>query len=147
MKIELHTPVEQDFKTVFTQFNRDLFLKLAPAFPKLTLIRFDGSLPGDVVIVELDFILFRQRWESLITERQETEKAAYFTDLGQKLPWPLRYWQHQHLVSENISGGAIVSDVIQFKTFSKILDWLMYPVFKAQFAQRKPVYKRVFAAI
>ncbi len=146
MKIELHTPVEQDFKAVFNQFNQDLFLKLAPAFPKLNLIRFDGSMPGDMVIVELDFMLFRQRWESVISERQETEQMAYFTDLGQKLPWPLRYWQHQHLVSKNIAGGAIVSDIIQFRTFSTILDWLIYPIFRAQFAQRKPIYTRVFAA-
>ncbi|WP_026462470.1 hypothetical protein [Adhaeribacter aquaticus] len=143
MKISIHTTVGQDFQTVFYNFDRELFLYLAPPYPKLKLLRFDGTEPGDLVAVELDFVLFRQYFASFILDRKESEKAAYFIDLGQNLPWPLRYWQHKHLITEH-NGGAVISDLIEYKTFSKIIDWLIYPFMYVQFARRKAIYKSVF---
>ncbi|MGV3588216.1 MAG: SRPBCC family protein [Adhaeribacter sp.] len=144
MRIAIHTEVKQDYLSVYHNFNQQLFLALAPPFPKFKLLRFDGSQPGDVVAVELNFGLFRQTWTSLITESKITDQEAYFIDQGQQLPWPLKYWQHQHLVKNNPAGGAIISDLIQYRTSFWLFDWLLYPVMWAQFSFRKPIYRRYF---
>jgi ligand-binding SRPBCC domain-containing protein len=144
VRIAIHTQVKRDYLSVYNNFNQNLFLALAPPFPKFKLLRFDGSQPGDKVAVELNFGLFRQTWTSLITESNISEQEAYFTDQGQQLPWPLKFWQHRHLVKKNSGGGAIISDLIQYRTAFWLLDLLLYPLMLAQFSYRKPVYKRYF---
>ncbi|KAA5546554.1 SRPBCC family protein [Adhaeribacter rhizoryzae] len=144
MRIAIHTEVKQDYLSVYHKFNQQLFLALAPPFPEFKLLRFDGSQPGDTVAVELNFGLFRQTWTSLITESKITDHEAYFVDMGQQLPWPLKYWRHQHLVKKNPAGGAIISDLIQYRTVFWLFDWLLYPVMWAQFSFRKPIYRRYF---
>ena len=144
MRIAIHTPVKQNFLAVFKNFDQALFVALAPPFPKTKLLRFDGSQPGDKVAIELNFGLFRQTWASLITESNITGQEAYFVDQGQQLPWPLKFWQHKHLVKRNPAGGAIISDLIQYRTASLLIDLLLYPFMLAQFSYRKPIYKRYF---
>ncbi|PRY14946.1 hypothetical protein CLV24_103185 [Pontibacter ummariensis] len=143
MRLHLQTEVKQGFLSVFHAFDEQLFKALAPPYPRLKLLRFDGSLPGDWVEVELQIGVKSFRWTSLITEREITNTAAYFVDEGQELPPPLRYWHHKHLVTQR-GSGAIIHDIITYRTSSKALDLLLYPLMFAQFSMRKPVYKRVF---
>jgi ligand-binding SRPBCC domain-containing protein len=144
MRLHLQTAVQQDFKTVFEGFNEKLFLKLAPPFPKVKLIRFDGSKPGDMVAIEIRASVKTFIWTSLIIEENVAARAAYFIDEGQVLPPPLKKWRHKHLVTAE-DNGAIIHDIIEYSTGSKILDVLLYPIMWAQFSYRKPVYKKVFA--
>ncbi|GEO05991.1 hypothetical protein AAE02nite_36550 [Adhaeribacter aerolatus] len=144
MKIAIHTPVNQDYLSVFRKFDQKLFLQLAPPFPGFKLLRFDGSQPGDRVAVQLNFWLFRQTWTSVITESKTTAQQAYFIDQGQQLPWPLKFWRHQHLIKSNPAGGAIISDLIQYRTAFRLFDLLIYPFMLAQFSYRKPIYRRYF---
>lgn len=143
MQLHLKTTVQQDYLTVFHAFDEQLFRKLSPPYPRLKLLRFDGSAPGDVVEVELQTGLKAFRWTSLITERKVTDTEAYFIDQGQELPPPLRYWHHRHLVSKN-GNGTIIHDIITYRTGSNLLDLLLYPLMLAQFSMRKPIYRKVF---
>ena len=124
-------------------FNQDLFEKLNPPFPPVRLLRFDGSEKGDVVALELDFLLFKQVWESHIVEHGQTSKEWYFVDEGVKLPFFLRYWQHRHRVVQVGTHARIIDD-ITFKTPFLLMDYLFYPIMGLQFLYRKPVYQRVF---
>ena len=124
-------------------FNQELFEQLNPPFPPVRLLRFDGSQKGDVVALELDFVLFKQVWESHIVDQGQTTKEWYFVDEGVKLPFFLRYWQHRHRVVQTGTHARIVDD-ITFNTPFLLMDYLFYPVMWLQFAYRKPVYKRVF---
>ena len=144
MKIKIDTLVSQPLKVVKEGFTGDLFLQLTPPFPKVKLLKFDGCLTGDIVSMELNFILFRQTWISEIIEDQSTDKSFYFIDQGTKLPFFLRYWQHKHLLSDQ-GGSTLITDDISYKTPFIILDWLMYPLLYWQFKQRSPVYRKVFA--
>ncbi|MEJ8804330.1 SRPBCC family protein [Pontibacter sp. H249] len=146
MQLHLKTAVAQDYLQVFNAFNEQLFRELAPPFPKLKLLRFDGSEPGDVVEVELQTGVKSFRWTSLITDRSITSTEAYFIDQGQELPPPLRLWHHKHLVSKN-GNGAIIHDIITYSTGAKALDLLLYPLMVLQFGMRKPIYKRVFGKV
>lgn len=143
MMLHLKTTVKQDFITVFEAFNEQLFLKLSPPYPRLRLLQFDGSKPGDMVAVELFTGFSRHRWTSLITERKITKTEAFFVDEGQVLPFPLRRWQHKHLITKQ-KHEAVIHDIIEYSTGVLLLDLLLYPLMLAQFSMRKPIYKKVF---
>ncbi|RAU84301.1 SRPBCC family protein [Pontibacter arcticus] len=146
MQLHLKTHVRQNYVTVFEAFDEVLFRKLAPPYPRLNLLRFDGSKPGDVVAIEMLTGLSRHRWTSLITEESITATEAYFIDEGQELPFPLRRWRHKHLVTKE-GSGAIIHDLIEFSTGIKMLDIVLYPLLLAQFSLRKPIYRKVFGKV
>ena len=147
MELILHTQVNGNYRALLDRFNRALFLELAPTFPKLRLLRFDGSQPGDWVEIELVLGPFRQRWTSQITERQLTETEAWFTDEGAILPPPLKTWKHQHLVTKLSETESQITDHITFSTGNQLLDKLVFPILKAKFGARKPVYQRIFGRV
>jgi hypothetical protein len=87
MNLIIETPVKQDYLKVKEGFDEKLFTRLSPPFPPVKLIKFDGSKKGDVVSLELNFLLFKQKWTSLITEDQTNEKEFFFVDEGTELPF------------------------------------------------------------
>ncbi len=126
-------------------FTRALFVALAPPFPKLVLHRFDGSRTGDVVEIELKTGLANLHWTSLITaDGIRPDGTHFFIDEGQTLPLPLRRWRHQHLVEPGPGGGAVVVDDLEYSTGRGWLDVLIWPAMWAQFAWRKPIYRKWF---
>ena len=94
MKIKIRTIVKANFNTVISNFNEQLFVKLSPPFPKVKLNRFDGSKTGDIVELELNFILFKQKWRSRIIESTEEDLKFQFVDVGEQLPFFFKYWKH-----------------------------------------------------
>jgi len=146
MRLHLQTNVAQEFLSVFNAFDEQLFRRLSPPYPRLKLLRFDGSAPGDVVEVELQAGIKSFRWTSRITGRSITATEAYFIDEGQELPPPLRYWHHQHLVRKR-GSGSVIHDIITYRTGVKLLDLLLYPLMLTAFGMRKPVYKKVFGKV
>ncbi len=143
MKLVLTTNVSSVPQKVWQGFDQTLFEKLAPPFPLIKLLRFDGSEKGDLVEVELNFIVFRQLWQSLIVDYGQSKDEIWFIDEGRRLPFFLRYWRHRHRLIRIASGTQIVDD-IEYRTPSVVLDYLMYPLMWLQFAYRKPIYRRVF---
>ena len=143
MRITISTLVNQGYQAVAAGFDQRLFEKLNPPFPPVKLLRFDGSKEGDVVALELNFLLFKQTWESYIIEDGKTEDEWYFVDKGVKLPFFLRFWQHRHRVVQTGTHATIIDD-ITFETPFFLMDYLFYPVMWLQFLYRKPVYKGVF---
>lgn len=133
-----------DFRRVMAAFDEKLFRALAPPFPRLRVVRFDGCRPGDVVQVEMDWGLGRQPWRSLITEAGENAQAAWFVDEGLQVPWPFRQWRHRHLIAA-APGGTTITEDLTFATPSRLLDWLVRPAVWALLAYRRPVYQRWFS--
>ncbi len=144
MKICITTIVAQNYKIVFEGFTGELFLALAPPFPPVNLLRFDGCKKGDIVELELNMILFKQRWDALIIESGERDNEVFFTDIGTKLPFFLKTWKHFHRIVQNADQTTSIVDDFEYTTPFLVLDYLMYPVLYAQFAWRKPIYRRLF---
>ena len=147
MRLTFRTRVAQSPGQVWAGFDQTLFEALAPPFPPVRLIRFDGSRKGDLVELELNFLLFRQRWQSEIVEDAAEGGGFRFVDVGRKLPFFLKSWRHHHGIEPDPAGsGSIIVDDIRFDT---PLGWLgnvlFYPSLWAQFAYRGPVYRKVFA--
>ena len=145
MHLYLRTHVASPPAQVFAGFNRELFLALAPPFPPFHLLRFDGCQRGNQVHIELGARPLRRLWTSLITDHGvTTDGTYYFVDEGQLLPPPLCYWQHRHLMQPAPDGGCFIVEDIEYRTASRVLDRLLYPVVWAQFVWRRPIYRRWF---
>ncbi len=144
MKLLLKTRVEQSPREVWSGFDESLFLKLAPPFPRTRLLKFEGSTTGCWVEVEINFVVFKQTWQSLIVAHEESEQTIWFIDEGRKLPFFLKYWRHRHLMEAD-GTGTIITDDIEYRSPTSIFDILLYPSLWLQFAYRKPIYRRVFA--
>ena len=145
MHLILRTAVAQAPAAVLAGFTQELFLALAPPFPRLTLRRFDGCRRGDRVEIELNTLLSKLTWTSLITDDGTLPNGThFFIDEGQTLPPPLRYWRHRHLIEPGPAGGSRIVDDLEYRTASPLLDALLYPAMWAQFAWRKPIYRRWF---
>lgn len=145
MHVKITTQVNQDYVSVMQGFTKTLFMKLNPPFPPVKLLRFDGCKKGDVVLLELNFIFFKQRWESLIVEDDLTDEEFYFIDEGKKLPFFLKYWRHRHRhrILKRGNHTEIVDDITFLSPFW-VTDFLLYPVLWLQFWYRKPIYKKYF---
>jgi ligand-binding SRPBCC domain-containing protein len=143
MKITIQTPVDQDYLQVKAGFTESLFKKLAPPFPPVKVLRFDGCEKGNQVALELNFLLFRQKWISLITDDLTTEKEFYFIDEGTTLPFFLGKWKHKHRIISD-GKGAVIRDEIDFEGPLAWVTPLLFPVLWLQFWYRKPIYRKIF---
>ena len=145
MHVTLRTAVAQPPAQVMAGFTRALFVALAPPFPRLRVLRFDGCRTGDRVEIELNTLVARLPWTSLIVDDgQLPDGTLFFVDEGQRLPPPLRYWRHRHLIQPGPGSTSIIVDDLEYRTASPLLDALLYPAMWAQFAWRKPIYRRWF---
>ena len=100
MRLLLQTAVESAHLEVKEGFTEALFAKLAPPFPPVKVLRFDGCRAGDLVDLELNFIFFKQKWTSKITEDHLDAQEFRFVDEGIVLPFFLEsggiatvFWQ------------------------------------------------------
>ena len=143
MRLKIETKVFARLDKVSRGFNEQLFKALNPPFPPVKLLKFGGCEKGDKVVLELNFLLFKQIWQSDITDHGESEREWYFVDEGVKLPFFLKTWRHRHIVRSTPNGSVIIDD-IEFSTGTIVTDFIMYPVLFAHFLYRKPVYKKVF---
>ncbi len=143
MRIKITTPVAKNYLQVARMFDEKLLTALIPPFPPVKILRFDGSTTGDEIHLQLNFILFKQIWKSLITAHHADEKEIYFIDEGIQLPFFLKYWRHKHILAKDGDGTRIIDD-ITFKTPFFVFDYLFYPILYLQFSYRKPVYRKYF---
>lgn len=144
MRLKISTKVEQGYLQVKEGFTEDLFKALNPPFPPVKLEKFDGCKKGDQVVLELNFILFKQRWVSDIIDHKTDDQKFEFIDEGVALPFFLKSWRHHHLVIKNGDNTSQIVDDITFKSPFILFDLLLYPALYFQFLYRKPVYKRLF---
>lgn len=144
MQLQVRTKIRRPYLQVKEGFNEQLFMKLNPPFPKVDLKRFDGCEKGDLVNMQLNFIVFKQTWESLITADDTTKGYFFFQDEGKQLPFFLKKWKHRHWVRKVDEFSSEIVDDVHFSTGNILSDVCMYPLMKAQFLYRPPVYRKFF---
>jgi len=143
---EVSTTVQSSVENIRQKFTADLFVHLNPPFPPVKLLRFGGNEPGAEVELEMNFILFKQRWVSRISAAEVAEKKWFFVDEGIKLPFFLRSWQHIHLVEQTGNGSAI-TDRITLRGPVWLPDLVLVVLFKGLMIYRKPVYRKIFGKV
>ncbi|PIP91418.1 MAG: hypothetical protein COW01_03435 [Bdellovibrionales bacterium CG12_big_fil_rev_8_21_14_0_65_38_15] len=144
-KLYLSTNVKNNYKIVYAGFDLKLFKALKPPLMDLEVTRFDGCHKGDEVHLKVGLLGLGQDWISHITSHHEDEHECFFIDEGFKIPFPLKSWQHRHIVQKISAHETKIIDDISYSCFGgKVIELLMYPALLAQFLVRAPVYRRFF---
>jgi len=146
MNIKLKTKVEGNYKEIMKRFDRQLFEALKPKNAKMEIVEFTGSKKGD--LVHFKFLSpIKTEWISEIVKHGENEKESYFIDLGVKLPFPLSYWQHKHIVQKITENTSYIIDDMTFKGSNVLVTLFLYPALYIAFFPRKRIYKSYFKHI
>ena len=143
MHIRLETEVDGYYLDVMEGFDLDLFEALKPKVGKMEVVKFTGSKKGDIVSIQF-LSPVKAKWVSAITEDGADEQQAYFIDEGIELPFPLKYWQHKHIVKKKTNSKSIIIDDITYKASNGLFTLCMYPALFMSFYPRKKVYKSYF---
>jgi ligand-binding SRPBCC domain-containing protein len=151
MRLNIHTSVEKPYEEVFAGFTFDLFKKLTPTKPPVTIKRFDGCKKGDEVHIEMTVPVFNRKelWVSRIVAAGAVQGNStytdeiYFIDEGIELPFFLTSWRHKHRIIKAESGGAVIVDDIEYTTPLWLLPFVA-PVISKQFRDRQPLYREYF---
>lgn len=143
MKIRFETRVKGNYQEVMKRFDRDLFEALKPRQGEMEIVEFTGSETGDRVHLKFSSPL-KMEWISDIVDHGTDEKRAYFIDEGVKLPFPLSFWRHKHIVEKVDEHHSLIIDDIEYKASPSFLTPVMYPALYAAFSPRKKVYQSYF---
>jgi len=144
MKLQFSTEIDLPFNKVRDQFNKELFIYLAPPMIPFKLKRFDGCLKGNEVHIKLGFEPFTQEWISLITFEETNHQGWSFIDEGRLLPWPLKLWKHHHRVEIISDQRCRIVDDITYECYPSILTRVIKPFLWSVFAIRPRRYKKFF---
>jgi ligand-binding SRPBCC domain-containing protein len=145
MTFSITTNVDAHYLAIAERFDLKLFEALAPPFPKVKVLRFDGCHKNSEVHIEMNLFVIKQQWHAVVIEQGESADEWYFIDQGKILPAPLKFWKHRHRILRQTNEKSHIIDEIEYKTGFLLLDYLMYPFFYAQFAARKPIYRKYFS--
>lgn len=130
---------------VMKRFDRSLFEALAPPLVPFEIVKFTGSQTGDTVHLRMGKGI-RIEWISVITSHGSDKEQAYFVDEGIQLPFPLKFWRHQHIVKKDSENQSWIIDDIQYEAVNNLLSKLMYPILYAGFKGRGRIYRQYFNA-
>ncbi|MFM6948886.1 MAG: SRPBCC family protein [Aquirufa sp.] len=145
LKFSLQTKINSTIDLVWKQFDKDLLEKLSPPFPLIRISTFDGCNVNDNVVIEMNFLLYKTSWSSLIIENQTSESEKYFIDQGIKMPFGLKYWKHKHGLKMINDHQTAIIDSIEFQTNYRILDYILFPLFYGMILYRIPLYKKLLS--
>ncbi len=143
MRIKFQSQVQCNFDKVSADFGEDLFRFLLPPSFVAGLKSYEGNEPGSRVHIHFH-LPWPSDWISVITSRQMDKRKYVFVDEGERLPFGLKTWKHEHSVLKKGEGITIIMDNIHFTSQNRILDFLMYPLLFLAFYPRKFTYKKYF---
>jgi ligand-binding SRPBCC domain-containing protein len=142
MKISILSPVNKNYLEVFDAFSKELFEYLAPK-GQLNLLQFDGCHKGD--LIKIQFLKpFKTIWISEITANGISADNAFFIDEGVTLPFGLKEWRHQHIITKTGEGSCVINDFIEYKGQNKLITLFHFIPLYLSFYQRKAKYKSYF---
>ena len=144
--LKFATLVDGYYLDVMKRFDRTLFEALAPPLVPFNILKFTGSETGDIVHLQFGK-LFGVEWISKITDHGSDAFEAFFVDEGIKLPFPLKYWHHRHIVKKESETQSWIIDDITYEANNSFLTRVMYPVLKNGFGNRDKAYKKFFQQI
>ena len=143
LHLSFRCTIDAPFETVSEGFNIDLFRALCPAFPKVSIERFDGIRQGDLVSLKLGLFLLSWQWSGTVISYQRTDNELRFVDTGDRLPPFLSYWKHEHLIIKN-GKGTVIEDNIEFRAGKGWPDFLVKMMISLQMKPRKKIYRNYF---
>jgi ligand-binding SRPBCC domain-containing protein len=148
MRFQILTSVQGSHREVFAGFDHQLLLKLTPPGAKIELLHADmPDAPQGYIQLRVTLLgIIRQNWINDFSHFELSDRECHFVDQGRQMPFPIRFWRHDHRVLADGADRSIINDDVTFKTGFFLLDWLLFPLLWLQFRYRRPIYKRHFGA-
>ncbi len=99
-------------------------------FPKVKVLKHAGTLEGRDTELQLNFLLFKQKWNLVYVEVQEEQ---FFIDKSTKVPFPFKSWQHKHSF-EAFDRLTIMTDIVKYESYLPIgiTNIILYGMFKSR---------------
>lgn len=148
MRLLIKTRVSGNYQKVFAGFDESLLLKLTPPGMKLRLVKADppDQVGGGIHLHVTVLGIIRQEWKNDFHSHEIKENECHFVDVGRLMPFPFKYWRHDHRVQRDGDNARIVDD-ITYRCRLKLLEWLVFPIVWLQFRYRRPIYRRHFGKV
>lgn len=147
MKLYFEAQVRSTIPEIKKGFNKELFLKLKPPFLVLQLERFDGCEVGNEVHLRMGTPGMLQKWVSKITTSKTDSEEWLFVDEGEILPFPFKYWRHEHRVRKLNETTSAISDSIEYDCGNGLLNRLIWGPLWLSFSVRPAIYRKVFGFV
>tara|TARA_B100000131_G_scaffold68062_1_gene64394 strand:+ start:49 stop:504 length:456 start_codon:yes stop_codon:yes gene_type:complete len=131
-----------DYLNVVTAFHNISFVQYLIQWQPVKLIFWDGIYNNNKAHFKFWFIV----WHDFKVKHKLfncDSNMLFFEDTGTKLPLGLSDWKHKHIVKRNIND-VLITDEVYFKHKSKILGFLLYPIFIFPILLRRILYNQYF---
>ncbi|RSL29594.1 hypothetical protein D7Z54_30335 [Salibacterium salarium] len=132
------TIVKADKNDVWDFFENPRNLEELTTFPKVIVLSSDKTDIREVVKLRVYAGMITFSWEAVVTE---SKKPHYFVDKGERLPFPLIDWKHQHSFTQWGSMTGI-TDSVYFKSY--VPAWIVKAALQQMFKARKQAVKKLF---
>lgn len=143
-KLTQEVLVQAPFDKVKQGFNQDLFTSLTPPFIDVVVRHYQGEKTGDTLSLELGLGPIKMFWEGKIIDHGEGEDFWYFIDEGTKLPFPLKYWHHEHRLEKINDKLTKIIDRVHYQANNVLCLPALSMQLKLMFWQRKKQYREYF---
>lgn len=138
----IETKVNASMPFVWSKFDEALLKNLSPPFPKVKILQFEGCETGNKVALQIDLIIIKPLWSTIITDHQKSESEIFFIDEGIKVPFGIKFWKHTHKIISNGPQNCTIQDFVAFKSIHFILDLFLFPFLWGMIFYRKPFYRK-----
>jgi ligand-binding SRPBCC domain-containing protein len=100
------------------------------SFPRITIIKNEGTKKDSITELDLDFFLFQKKW---VLTYVDVKEGDYFIDRSDSVPFPLKSWQHTHLF-ESVGGETMMIDKVKFESYAPVflVKLFLYFMFKGR---------------
>jgi ligand-binding SRPBCC domain-containing protein len=108
------TIIDESLTEVWRFFQSTENLAQMTRVPKIAVLGDSNVYEGAKVHLRLNFLLLNFYWKGTISE---TVDGVYFIDEGERLPWPIRSWQHVHTFKALSHNQTQMIDRISVSSF------------------------------
>lgn len=136
------TQIRSNLESAALRFDQDLLMALKPPIVKMIPLIYEGQTRGCRISFEVGLGRKMQRWDGQIDAHRYTKSDWIFRDIGIKLPFPLKHWEHIHALKPNGPNHTWVIDRVKFQGINTFFTLALALPIIAMFWLRKPGYKK-----
>jgi ligand-binding SRPBCC domain-containing protein len=108
------TVVDESLPEVWQFFQSTENLAQMTRMPKIAVLGDSDVYEGAKVYLRLNLLLLNFYWKGRISEKVD---EVYFIDEGERLPWPIRSWQHVHTFKALPRNQTQMIDRVSVRSF------------------------------
>ncbi|UTR14528.1 hypothetical protein MM221_18535 [Salipaludibacillus sp. LMS25] len=108
------TIIDESLTEIWRFFQSTENLAKMTRVPKIAVLGDSNVYEGAKVYLRLNFLLLNFFWKGIISEKVD---EVYFIDEGERLPWPIRSWEHIHTFKALSHNQTQMIDRVSVRSF------------------------------